>query len=213
MKLDVIDQKNNKVDTLEVSEKVFNTRWNPDLVHQALTIQMANRREVLAHAKGRGEVSGGGKKPWKQKGTGRARHGSTRSPLWAHGGVAHGPKKERNFTKSINKKMNRLALASALSQKIKDKEIRVIDTLELGETAPKTKIVSNIVRALHGAGKAASMLIIAHSQNKKINTAASNIAKIHTISAHSLNIYDVMRSKNIIIEKTAIKEIEEHYKI
>ncbi len=213
MKLDVIDQKNNKVDTLEVSEKVFNARWNPDLVHQALTIQMANRREVLAHAKGRGEVSGGGKKPWKQKGTGRARHGSTRSPLWAHGGVAHGPKKERNFTKSINKKMNRLALASALSQKIKDKEIRVIDTLELGETAPKTKIVSNIVRALHGAGKAASMLIIAHSQNKKINTAASNIAKIHTISAHSLNIYDVMRSKNIIIEKTAIKEIEEHYKI
>lgn len=211
MKVDVYNHKNEKVESLEMPEKVFNARWNPDLVKQAVTVQLANRREVLAHAKGRGEVRGGGKKPWAQKGTGRSRQGSTRSPLWVHGGVAHGPKKDRNFTKGINKKMIRRALASVLSKKLQDKEIKVVDTLHQKENA-KTRMVVQIVRALQGESKG-RVLLIADSANRGLHAAASNIARVDTISAKSLNVYDILKNKNLIIEKAAIKEIETHYKI
>ena len=104
MKTDIFNQQNNKVDIIDLPERIFGVKWNPDLVHQALMAQLANRRQPSAHVKDRSEVSGGGKKPWKQKGTGRARHGSNRSPIWKGGGVTHGPTKEKNFTKKINKK-------------------------------------------------------------------------------------------------------------
>lgn len=212
MKLDVYNKKNEKIDTLEVSEKVFNVRWNPDLVQQVLTAQVANRRETLAHAKGRGEVSGGGKKPWKQKGTGRARHGSTRSPIWVGGGVAHGPKKERNFSKDINIKMRRRALASVLSRKIKDNEIKIVDILIEQEEKPKTKVMAQIIRTLEG-GAPKSVLIIARAANKAINPATGNIPNVRAISAASLNVYDILRNKNLIIEKDAMKEIETRYTV
>src|SRR3989344_6521934 len=145
MKVDVIDQKNTKVGDVDLPDHIFKARWNPDLVHQALSTQLANRRIKLTQVKGRGEVSGGGKKPWKQKGTRRARQGSIRSPLWKGGGVTHGPTAERDFSKKINQKMKQAALFSVLSRKVKDNELRIIDTLEMGEY--KTKQVAAILHA------------------------------------------------------------------
>ena len=120
---------------LKLAAEVFGLRWNSDLVHQVMTSMASNARENVAHTKGRGDVSGGGKKPWRQKGTGRARHGSTRSPIWVGGGVAHGPTKERNFDKKINKKMLTKALFTVLSRKVKDNEVMFID--ELAFAGPK----------------------------------------------------------------------------
>ena len=125
MKTAVYNLKGKKVSEIDLSDAVFSRSWNPDLVHQALLAQMGNRRRPLAHTKDRSEVSGGGKKPWKQKHTGRARHGSIRSPIWKGGGVTHGPTKEKIFEKKINKKMLRVAIHSVLSQRLKIDELRV----------------------------------------------------------------------------------------
>ena len=116
MKINIYNLKKEKAGEIELSDRIFGVKWNADLVHQALNTQLANRRQPWAHAKDRAEVSGGGKKPWKQKGTGRARHGSIRSPLWIGGGATFGPSKERNFAKKINIKMKRLAIFSVLSR-------------------------------------------------------------------------------------------------
>ena len=122
MQIDLYNAGGSIIGKADLPEKMFGQKWNPDLVHQVLAAQESNARKPLAHAKGRGEVRGGGKKPWRQKGTGRARHGSIRSPLWKGGGVTHGPTKERNFEKKINKKMRRAALFSILSRKTKEQE-------------------------------------------------------------------------------------------
>ena len=127
MLMDVLNKQNEKAGTIDLPEKIFGVKWNPSLVHQVLMVQLANRRESIAHTKGRGEVRGGGKKPWKQKGTGRARHGSSRSPIWKGGGVTFGPTKEKKYARKINKKMNRSAIFSVLSRKMEDKEIKIID--------------------------------------------------------------------------------------
>jgi len=118
MNADVYNLNNEKVGTVELPENVFGAKWSPVLVKQVVDAQRANARDPWAHAKGRGEVRGGGRKPWRQKGTGRARHGSIRSPLWIGGGKAHGPRKERDYSQKVNKKMRRLALFSALSRKM-----------------------------------------------------------------------------------------------
>ncbi|MBI3638443.1 50S ribosomal protein L4, partial [Candidatus Wolfebacteria bacterium] len=137
MKVDVFDKQNNKVGTIDLPDGIFAVKWNPNLVHQALMAQLSNSRQNLAHAKGRGEVRGGGKKPWKQKGTGRARHGSIRSPLWRGGGATFGPTKEENFKRKINKKMRRLAVLSVLSRKFKENELKVVDNFETGDLKTK----------------------------------------------------------------------------
>src|SRR5271156_592944 len=137
MNADVYNLQNEKVGTMELPAEVFGTKWSPTLVKQVLEAQLANARSPWAHTKGRGEVRGGGKKPWAQKGTGRARHGSTRSPIWVGGGKAHGPRKERDYSQKVNKKMKRVALFSALSKKVKDGEFKVFESLVL--SAPKTK--------------------------------------------------------------------------
>ena len=127
---------------------IFGIEINNDLLYQAITIQRANSRKVFAHTKDRSEVRGGGKKPWQQKGTGRARHGSTRSPVWVGGGITFGPRKEKNFKKKINKKAKRKAIFMALSSKVKDKELLVLDKLELKEPKTKTmvKILENVIK-------------------------------------------------------------------
>ncbi len=114
MKADIYNQQNQKIGEADLLNKIFNIKWNPDLVHQVLTVQLANRRQVLAHTKGRGEVRGGGRKPWRQKGTGRARHGSIRSPIWKGGGITFGPTKERVFARKINKKMKIVILTGLI---------------------------------------------------------------------------------------------------
>ncbi len=207
MKVDVYNQQNKKVETIDLPDKIFNVKWNPDLTHQALVVQLANSRQILAHAKDRGEVRGGGKKPWRQKGTGRARHGSIRSPLWKGGGVTFGPTKEKIFAKKINKKMKRSAIFSVLSKKLKDNEIKIIDQFDVG--LKKTKDWFGILKNL--VDLRSKTLLIPSIANKKIHQAVINIKNIEAISPKSLNVYDLLRNKNIVLEKEAIKEIEAQF--
>jgi len=207
MKADIFNQQNNKVDEIELPDKIFAVKWNPNLVHQALMIQLANRREPIAHAKGRGEVRGGGKKPWRQKGTGRSRHGSIRSPIWIGGGVTHGPTKERKFGGKINKKANRLAIFSILSKKLENKEFKLIDDLKIEPAKSKNAIM--FLKKIFGDKPNA--LLIASTDNQKIKRLVSNIKNIDAIGAKSLNIYDLLKYKNILSEKKAMEEISKHY--
>lgn len=208
MIVNLYNQKNEKAGEIDLSDRIFAVKWNPDLVHQALMAQLGNRRQPLAHAKGRGEVSGGGKKPWKQKGTGRARHGSIRSPIWKGGGVTHGPNKERVFVKKINKKMNRLAIFSVLSRKFKDGEVKIIEQLDrdIKKTVKWKEILKNI------SDLRLRTLLVLSSANASIHQAIRNIEKVDAIGAASLNVYDLLKAKNILLEKESAKEIEKHYK-
>jgi len=146
MKYQVYNRQGEKVEEVELNQAVFDIEVNEELVHQAVVAQMANKRKVLARTKDKSEVRGGGRKPWKQKGTGRARHGSSRSPLWIGGGVTFGPTKDRNFKKKINKKMKRKALFMCLSDRVKDKNLLLLDKLELNEA--KTKELYKLLRVL-----------------------------------------------------------------
>ncbi len=137
MYVKLYNQSAEEIGTTELPDAVFGLKWNPDLVHQVVTSYAANRRAGTAHAKTRGEVRGGGKKPWRQKGTGRARHGSIRSPIWKGGGVTHGPRKEKDYSKKINKKMARKALLTVFSAKARDGEIAVMDTMAFPEGKTK----------------------------------------------------------------------------
>ncbi len=209
MIIDVLNQKKEKVGTMELSDKIFGIKWNSDLVHQALLTQLANRREPWAHAKDRSEVRGGGRKPWKQKGTGRARHGSIRSPLWIGGGATHGPLKERIFAKKINKKMKRIATFSLLSKKLKDKELIIIDKFE--GLKNKTKGWAGTLKNF--IDLRSKNLLILENANKNFSKAISNIKNVDTLSPNSLNVYDLLNHKYIILESKAVSEIEKNYKI
>ncbi len=207
MKVGIYNQQNQKIGETDLSDKIFAAKWNPSLVHQALKAQLAQGHGYFAHAKDRSEVRGGGKKPWKQKGTGRARHGSIRSPIWKGGGVTFGPNKNRNFSEKINRKMKRLAVFSVLSKKIKDNEFKVID--DFNTDLKKTSDWNKILKAIADL-KSKTIVISAASNN--IHRLVSNIKNVDAISSKSLSVYDLLRAKNIIIEKSAITEIEKHYK-
>lgn len=204
METEVINSKNEVVGKMTLPEKIFGVKWNSQLVHQVLLAQLANAREPWAHAKGRGEVRGGGKKPWKQKGTGRARHGSTRSPIWVGGGVTHGPSKERDYSQKVNKKMRQSAVFSVLSKKLKDNEIKVIDNF--GNESVKTKDWSKIVRNFTDAKKKSALIF--QQGNRRFVRAVSNIKNIDTLAPDSLNVKDLLKNNYLIFEKEAIKEIK-----
>jgi large subunit ribosomal protein L4 len=197
-----------EVGTIDVPEKMFGTKWVPDLVHQALVTQQANSRNTVAHAKDRSEVRGGGKKPWKQKGTGRSRHGSIRSPLWIGGGVTFGPRKERIFTRKINRKMNQTAIFSALSKKFLDNGVMVFDSFA---PTKKTKEFANSIKNIFTPKEATTFIF--SDKNKANHKVAKNIEKIYYISPKSLNVFDIMKPKKIYIEKDAVGEIASHYKL
>lgn len=146
MQTKIYNQNGQEVGTVTLPESVFGVRWNADLIHQVVIAEAANMRNSVAHTKGRGEVSGGGKKPWKQKGTGRARHGSTRSPLWVGGGVTHGPRKEKDYSQKVNRKMKAKALYVVLSEKLRKNEIIFLDSLDI--PARKTKDGVNVIKSL-----------------------------------------------------------------
>jgi large subunit ribosomal protein L4 len=200
MKTSLYNLKGETVGDIELSDKIFAREWNPDLVHQALIAQQSNRRLPWAHAKNRGEVSGGGKKPWKQKHTGRARHGSIRSPIWRGGGAAHGPVKERDYSKKINKKMLRAAVYSLLSKKLADNQLKIVESLEL--TEPKTKLLFSAVKNTLPA------LLVAAKDNKNINRASRNIPRIKSLSGSSLNVEDLLKYKNVLVDQKAVEEIK-----
>jgi large subunit ribosomal protein L4 len=214
MKADVYNLKNEVVGTMELPAGVFGTKWNATLVQQVLEAQLANARSPWAHVKDRSEVRGGGKKPWRQKGTGRARHGSTRSPIWVGGGKAHGPRNDKDYSQKVNKKMKRVALFSVLSKKAKDGEVKVFDSLMI--EAPKTKAVATALRMVLSpkkGDKRFDVLLVSENSNKNLFRATSNLQKTKVIEADSLNIYDIMNHKNLFIDKSVVETIEKHYKI
>ena len=190
--------------TVELSDRVFGAKWNAALVHQVVTAQMANARKPVAHTKDRSEVSGGGKKPWKQKHTGRARHGSSRSPLWSGGGITFGPRNDRDFSQKVNKKMKTGALWSVLSKKFTDGEIIFVDELKL--TTHKTKAMVSLLG--HFSKKNESVLIIPTSTNKGAFMAGRNIEHVGIVDASRLNLYECLAHKRILIEKGALDVIQ-----
>jgi large subunit ribosomal protein L4 len=214
MKADIYNLNNEVVGTMELPPAVFGVKWSPLVVQQVLEAQIANARQPLAHVKDRSEVRGGGKKPWRQKGTGRARHGSTRSPIWVGGGKAHGPRNDKDYSQKVNKKMKHVALFSVLSKKAKDGEIKVFDTLVLD--APKTKSVALALKKVLSpkkGDKRFDVLLISENTNKNLFRATSNIQKTKVLEVGSLNIYDIMNHKNLFIDKSVVETIEKHYKI
>lgn len=205
MKAPVFTLKGEEKGSVDLNDAIFARDWNNDLVYQAIQAFKSNARRPWAHTKSRAEVRGGGKKPWAQKGTGRARHGSTRSPIWIGGGVTHGPRNERDYTVKINKKMKRAAIHTVLSKKLKDGEIKFIENI----SEAKTKGLENSLKSLFkDEAKMPSTLIVAASANKNAKKASSNLENVNAQSTVSLNIYDLLSHKNILIEKDAVSEIK-----
>ena len=219
MKTELYNQSGELMGNVELPDKIFGVAMNEDLVRQVLEAQSANSRRVIAHTKDRSEVRGGGKKPWKQKGTGRARHASIRSPIWKGGGVAFGPTKERNFSKKINKKMKRSALFMALSSKLKDGQMMLLDGLNF-ET-PKTKvgvaIIKNLSSKMEGyrtsKKKSDSILLVVPSREKTISRTVNNLSYVETLPADSLNIKDVLTKKYMFLLQGAVSVIEKTFKL
>lgn len=207
MELPLYNQNAENIGTVELSDRVFGVAANNDLLHQIVTAQQANQRQVVAHAKGRGEVRGGGKKPWRQKGTGRARHGSIRSPIWIGGGKAHGPSKEKNFKKALNKKMVQKALKVALSAKARDQHLIVLDQFEAA--SGKTKEVAATMKKFAPVfGKQGSVLVIMPEHSLNLYKAARNLPNVDTIEARNLNPLSVLSSKYLVMPKASLETIE-----
>lgn len=205
MKIDLYNINGEKTEeTVTLPESIFGVTFNADLVHQVLTSQMANKRQVSAHTKNRGEVRGSGIKPWRQKGTGRARHGSKRSPIWVGGGIAHGPRNDRVLEREIPKKMRRKALFMVLSEKARSNDLIVMEKLE--SEKGKTKETVKVLAKLPSAKK--STLIALSGYDKKTFLSARNIAKTKVDDARNLNVLDLMNSKYLILTKDSIKTIE-----
>ncbi len=204
-KLSVLDMKGKKVSDIELNDSIFAVEPNVSAMHLAVVNYLANQRQGTQSTLTRSEVSGGGKKPWRQKGTGRARQGSTRAPQWYHGGIALGPK-PRDYGFSINKKVRRLAMKSALSSKVAADEMIVLDSLKLD--AIKTKDVVAVLSAIN-AGK--KTLIVLPEKNDVIYRSARNIAGVKTTLVNTLNVYDILNCDTIVVLKDAASKIEEVY--
>jgi len=207
MKIDVYNQEGQVTGSTTLPKEIFGVDFNSDLVHQIVTALSANKRQVSAHTKDRSEVRGGGKKPWRQKGTGRARHGSIRSPLWKGGGVTHGPRVDRVFEKEVPKKMRRKALFMVLSKKAETKQIIVLDKIDLAQG--KTKEMATSLAKL--PCKNATILIATPGYDKKIFLASRNIKNTSIEDARNLNILQILNHKYLLITKEAIKTIEETF--
>ncbi len=205
--------KGETVGSLELEKSLFDVALNPILVHEAVVAQEANSREAIAHTKTRGEVAGSSKKPWKQKGTGRARHGSTKSPIWIGGGITFGPRNDRNFSLKINKKAKRTALAMVLSEKVASNCFIVVDEFSLPEG--KTKELSSILKNLpleKKAGSLAKILIVLPPEEKTIAKAAKNLKGISTMPTNTLNVVDLLKTEKVLVSKAAIDLITQTYK-
>ena len=212
MKASLYNQEGEEIKKVDLPSEIFDIELNSDLVHQVVVAQTNNSREAIAHTKDRSEKRGGGRKPWRQKGTGRARHGSTRSPIWRGGGVTFGPTKDRNFSNKINKKMKQGALFMILSSKVKGDEFVLLDKIELAET--KTKLMNEIINNLGNKLKKnlnKSTLIVLPKTDLKISFSVRNIPKIKTIRADSLNVLDILNHQYLILFQDAIKVIKETY--
>ncbi len=201
----VVDMEGKQVGSIDLSESVFGIEPNAAVMHQMVVNYLANQRQGTQSALTRAEVSGGGKKPWRQKGTGRARQGSTRSPQWTHGGIVFAPK-PRSYRFTVNKKVRRLAMKSAFSAKAMEKEIIVVNSIAMNEY--KTKTIAAMLKAI-GAEKKA--LIVLPEVNSMIVKSASNIPGVKTAQVNTLNVYDILNAGSLVIVKDAVSKIEEVY--
>ena len=204
IKLPVVSMTGENVSTMTAKGEIFNIEPNKAVMFEAVQVYQANKRQATAKTKVRSEVSGGGKKPWKQKGTGRARAGSSRSPIWVGGGTVFGPDGRQNYSLSMNSKAHNLAVRSALSLKAKEKAIVVIDNFELAEA--KTKSMVAVLKAVK-AGK--KVLIVLDEENENIINAAKNIAGTMIVPTDNVCVYDLLNVDTVVTTKAAIKKIEE----
>ena len=205
----IYSHEGNEVGKISLPDAVFGVQWNADLVHEVVIGMQANARESSAHTKGRGEVRGGGKKPWKQKGTGRARHGSRRSPMWVGGGVSHGPRNEKDYSVKINKKVRAKALATVLSKKLVDSEIIFIDSLAISE--PKTAQGKIVLKAIaNGSGQASlatkrknAAVLVLPERNEAIEKSFRNFGNIEVMQAKDINPVDLLTYKYVVMTEPA----------
>ena len=204
-KVDVYDLKGKKVSDVELADSVFGIEPNENIVHSVLVNYLANQRQGTQSTKTRAEVRGGGRKPWRQKGTGRARQGSIRAPQWIKGGIALGPK-PRSYKYTVNKKEKRLAIKSILSSKVLEKELTVVDKLELAEIKTKT-----MVKALADLKVEGKTLIIIPEQNKNVVMSARNIEGVKTILVNNINVYDLLKYNKLVLPLETVKKLEEVY--
>lgn len=212
MKVPVYNQEGKVVGDAALPKDIFDVKKNSDLVHQVAVSQMANKRQISAHTKNRADVRGGGKKPWRQKGTGRARHGSIRSPLWKGGGVTFGPRNDKVYKRDIPKKMRRKALYMVLSEKARNNQLVILDKIEpFGVTQGelKTKEVAKILLKL--PCKEQSTLVVLPSYDKKLFLATRNIKKTGIDEARNLNVLQLLNYKYLLMPKESIKVIKETF--
>ena len=204
-KVDVYNVEGKKVSELELKEEVFGVEPNEELVHSVLINYLANQRQGTQSTKTRAEVSGGGRKPWRQKGTGRARQGSIRTPQWVKGGIALGPK-PRSYRYQVNKKERRLAIKSVLSSKVLENTLYVVDAIPMKEI--KTK---EMVKALNNLKVEGKTLMILPEKNEIVQKSARNIEGVKTSLVNTINVYDLLKYKNLILTVDAVKKLEEVY--
>jgi len=208
MKVNIYNQQGEEKGTDQLPKDIFDIKMNTDLVHQVMTSQGVNRRQGTAHTKDRGDVRGGGKKPWRQKGTGRARHGSSRSPIWKGGGVTFGPRNERVYSHIIPKKTKRKALLMVLSSKVENKQLLLLEELKL--TDGKTRQMVEILKKLPCYNK--STLIALSGMDKNIILATRNIPGVKTIQIKDINVLDILNSQYFVTTKSAIRVLEDIFK-
>ena len=217
MKLPVYNTEGKEVKKIEVSDEIFALKWNADLVHQVVTSILSNARTPIAHTKNRGEVRGGGKKPWQQKGTGQARHGSRRSPIWIGGGITFGPRNEKNYDRKVNKKMRSKALATVLSQKIRDNELILVEAMSFAK--PKTVDAKKIILALSKVENAAKLstkrkntaIIGLSGRNVNAEKSFANFGNMLVEEVRNINPANVLNHKYLVIENAeeAMKALSE----
>ena len=207
LKVKVYNLKGEEVKEEQLDSKFFDVEIKPVVVQQVVEAQLANSRQVLAHTKGRSDVEGGGRKPWRQKGTGRARHGSIRSPLWKGGGVTFGPSKVRNFSKSVNKKVKKKAIQMILTDKVKNNKLILVEELNLD--AAKTKKLIEVLNKL--PVKNNKTLIAMVKKNESIVRSVKNLPKVETLPASSLNAVDLLSYPYLLMPVSAVKKVTEVY--
>lgn len=210
MKVAVYNQKLEPVKEIELPEELFNQELNPDLIHQVVYVLRSNQRRSIANTKTRAEVSGGGKKPWRQKGLGRARHGSIRSPIWVGGGVAHGPRKEKSYERKINKKMKRKALLQLLSAKLKQNRFLILAG-ELNLTEPKTKQAENYLKEILKNGKKPKRALLVNDFSSPEQARAFyNLDYLKVIPVKNLNVLDLVNFPYVLTTEASVKNLIKH---
>jgi len=202
VKINIVDIKNKKVGEIKLDEFVFGQKMNVDLLAQYIRVYLSNQRQGTSSTKTRSEVSGGGKKPWKQKGTGRARHGSTRSPIWRHGGISHGPK-PKSWVLKMPKKLKNLAMRVALSYKIANKNMVVLDKLEMKK--PSTRKIIEVLKDLKLEGR---VLIVQKDKNEILVKSVNNLKKTETEVLNALNTYQIVKADSVVFFKDAVEGLQ-----